>query len=226
VLRLDPRSGRILNVIRGPRTFGSALAATADGIWVGGADIYAQGRSDETLARWIYKIDPARNAVVRSVHLTPTTVIGLVADGRSLWATGWGGVVKLSASGRVLAQQRFDGSGWSLALTPGAIWVAQPFFGNRRRPREQRPASRLLRVTTSKPQRLTVVELDDPPGDVAAAGALVWVGARDGLARSEGTRTPLTFTKIAVDVVPNRIEAFPGGAWVGELHRPQLIKVC
>jgi hypothetical protein len=225
VLRVDPRSGRVLSVIRGPRSFGSALAATADGVWVGGADVYAQGRSDETVARWIYKIDPARNSVVRSVHLTPTTVIDLVGDGSSLWATGWGAVVKVSASGRLLAQQRFDGSGWSMALAPGAVWVAQPFFGNRRRPREQRPARRLLRVTTSKPQRVTVVELGAQPGDVAAASGVVWVGA-GGLGRIEATRTAPTLTKVAVDVVPNRIEAFPGGAWVTELRRSELIRVC
>jgi hypothetical protein len=225
LLRVDPRSGHVVQVIRGPRLFGAAVATTADAVWVGGADIYAQGQGDKTVARFVFKIDPERNAVVRQVHLTPTTVIDLIGDGRSLWATGWGAVVKLSTTGRLLFQQRFGGSGWALALAPGAVWVAQPFFGNRRNPQEQRPARRLVRLMTSGLPRVTVVELDGPPGDVSAAEGAVWVGA-GGLVRIDGTRTAPTLTKVAPGVVPNRIEAFPGGAWVAELDTNELSKIC
>lgn len=228
VLRVDPRSGRLVRIIRGPRLFGAALATTSDAVWVGGADIYARGQWDKTIARLVFKIDPLRNAVVRRIHLTPTTVIDLAGHGRSLLATGWGAVVELSPSGRLLFQQAFRGSGWSIAVTPGTVWVAQPFSWNRnRRVRpEQKPARRLLRITTAAPRRLTVVDLDTPPGDVSAAAGVVWVGAGGGIARIDGSQTVPTLTKVAADVVPNRIEAFRGGAWVGERHANELRKIC
>jgi hypothetical protein len=226
VLRVDPRSGRITSVIRGPRLFGAALATTSDGVWVGGSDTYPEGQLDNTVARWVFKIDPRRNAVVRSVHLAPTTIIDVIGDGRFLWATGWGAVVKLSATGRLLFQQRFDGSGWSMAVAPGAVWVAQPFFGNRRDRRTQKPARRLLRVATSGPRRVAVVELATQPADVSAAAGVTWVGANGGLARLDGTQVPPTVTKVAADVRANRIEAFPGGAWVDELRTNELSKIC
>jgi hypothetical protein len=229
VLRIDPRSGRVVKVIRGRRLFGPALAATSDAVWVGGADIYAKGHDDETLMRWMYKIDPLRNAVVRQVHLAPTTVLDLVGDGRSVWATGWGALVKLSASGRLLFQQRFGGSGWSMAVGPDAVWVAQPFFGTRD-PRSQRPARRLLRFATSGPRRVTVVELAAPPGDVSVAGHIVWVGsavwATGELARIDETQTTPTATGVAGGVAAARIEAFPGGVWVAERNRNELSKIC
>jgi hypothetical protein len=229
VLRVDPRSGRVISVIRGPRLFGVALATTSDAIWVGGNDIVPQAKNNAaTLMRWIFKIDPSRNAVVSSVHLTSTTAIELVGDEGSLWATGWGAVVKLSASGQLLFQQRFDGSGWSLAVTPDAVWVSQPFFGNRD-PRSQRPARRLLRVATVGARRVTVLELDFPPGKVSAAGGLVWVGpaiwATGGLARVDATRTPPALTMIE-SVVPNRIAAFPGGAWIAARDANLVSKIC
>jgi hypothetical protein len=224
LLRLDPRSGRVVRMIRGSVGFGAALAVTSDGVWVGGPDGYPQGHPDQTRARLVFKIDPRLNAVVRRVWLKPTTVIDLISEGSSLWATGWGGVVKLSATGHLLFRKRFDGSGWAMALAPGTVWIAQPFFGNRD-PRTQRPARRLLKVTT-KPPRLTVAELKTPPGDVAAAAGLVWVGSNGGLARFDGTRTPPTLTTVLTSVVPNRIEAFAGGVWVGERHKNELRKVC
>ena len=118
---------------------------------------------------WIYKIDPRRNTVVRQVYLGPTTALDFAADGGSVWVSGWGGVVKVSRSGRLLFQQRFDGVGWSLARTPGAVWVTQPFSGNRRGA-PQRPLRRVLRVATSGPQKVTAIDLSVQPGDVSAAG--------------------------------------------------------
>jgi hypothetical protein len=223
VLRLDPGSGRILSVIRGPILFGSAIATTSDGVWVGGGDVYAKGQWNKSGVRFVFKIDPRRNAVVRRVRIRPTTVIDLAGDGRFLWATGWGAVVKLSPSGRVLFQQRFGGSGWAMALSPGAVWVAQPFFGTRD-PRTQRRARRLLKVAT-QPRRLSVIELDTPPADVAAAAGVVWFGA-GGLARVEAGRTPPAVTKVPLDVGPNRIAAFRGGVWIDELDKNELRKIC
>jgi hypothetical protein len=225
VLRVHPRSGRLLSVVRGPRLFGAALATTSAGVWVGGADIYPQGQPHKAGVYWVYKIDPRRNAVVRSVHLRTTSVIDLLGDGPFLWATGWGAVVKLSELGRLLFQQRFDGSGWSLGLTRGTVWVAQPFFGNRRVRGSQRPARRLLRVATSGPRSVTVVEVESPPGgDISAAGGVVWVMQEGELLRIEGAEASPTPTKIAV--VPGQLEAFAGGAWVLKRGTHELVKIC
>ena len=81
VVRLDAASGRVMSIIRGPRMFGPAIAATSDGVWVGGADVYASGQGDKTLMHWIYKIDPRRNTVVRQVYLRPTTALDFAGDG-------------------------------------------------------------------------------------------------------------------------------------------------
>jgi hypothetical protein len=63
VVRVNVASGRVMSIIRGPRMFGPAIAATADGVWVGGADIYAGGQGDKTLMRGIY------NKVVRHTRI-------------------------------------------------------------------------------------------------------------------------------------------------------------
>jgi hypothetical protein len=223
VLRIDPRTGRVLHVIRGPLLLGAAIAATTEGIWVGGGDVYAPGHPNEAGVRYVFEIDPRRNIVVRTVRLQATTVIDLLAERRSLWATGWGGVVKLSPTGRVVFRQPFYGSGWALARGSGAVWVAQPFSGTRD-PRTQRPARRLLKVTI-RPRRLTTVELEVAPGDVDAGAGVVWLGV-NGLARIDGRETPPTPRKLPLDVRPNRIAAFSGGAWIDELGTTTLTKIC
>jgi hypothetical protein len=226
LLRLDPRTGRVVAVIRGPKTFGSKLASTSDAIWIGGADIFPRGHSELAGVRYVYKIDPRRNAVVRRVRLPgQATVIALAGEDSSLWSVGWWGVVKLSSSGRVLFRHRIDGSGWSLALTPGAVWVAQPWFGTQPVRRQNRPARRLLRIATST-GRLTVVELETQPGGVSAAGGVVWVGANGGLARLDADEMPPTLTRIPVDLVPNYHVAFAGGVWVSELSGNRVSKIC
>jgi hypothetical protein len=227
VLRVDPRTGRVLRVIRGPRALGSKLAATSSAVWVGGADIYPKGHSEQAGVRFVYEIDPRRNAVVRRVRLPgQATVIALVGAGRTLWSVGWWGVVHLSASGRVLFQRPIDGSGWSLALTPGVVWVAQPWFGERPVRRQDRPARRLLRIPVAAPSRATVVELQTQPGGVSAAAGVVWVGANAGLARLDAAQLPPALATAPVDVKPNYHAAFPGGVWVSELHRNRISKIC
>jgi len=227
VLRIDPRSGRVLRVIRGPRALGSKLAATSNAVWVGGADIYPKGHSERAGVRFVYEIDPRRNAVVRSVRLPgQATVIALAAAGRTLWSVGWWGVVHLSASGRVLFRHPIDGSGWSLALTPGVVWVAQPWFGERPVRRQDSPARRLLRIPVAVPSRTTVVELQTQPGGVSAAAGVVWVGANTGLARLDAAQLPPALAPVSVDVTPNYHAAFPGGVWVSELHRNRVSKIC
>jgi hypothetical protein len=227
LLRIDPHSGRMQAVIRGPRTLGSKIAATSDGIWVGGADIFPEGHPERAGVRFVYKIDPRRNAVVRQVRLPGgMTVIDLQGEGSSLWATGWFGVAKISASGRLLFHQSFNGSGWSMALTPGVVWIAEPWFARPFVRRQNRPARRLLRIATSEPRRVTVIELQTQPGAVSAAGGTVWVGANGGLARINAAETPPTLAPVPVSLAPNYHESFPEGVWVSELHRNRVDKIC
>jgi hypothetical protein len=135
-------------------------------------------------------------------------------------------VVHLSASGRVLFDRPIDGSGWSLALTPGVVWVAQPWLGERPVRRQDRPARRLLRITVAAPSRQTVVELSTQPGGVSAAGGVVWVGGNGGLARLDAARLPPTLTDVPVNVRPSYHVAFPGGVWISEHDANRVSKIC
>jgi hypothetical protein len=227
VLRVDPQSGRVVRVIRGPRALGSKLATTSRAVWVGGADIYAKGHPERAGVRFVYEIDPRRNAVARRVRLPgQATVISLAGAGSSLWSVGWWGVVKLSATGRVLFHRPIDGSGWSLALTPGVVWVAQPWFGERPVRRQDRPARRLLRISVAAPARQTVIELPTQPGGVSAAAGVVWVGGNGRLARLDAARLPPVLTAVPLELTPSYHVAFSGGVWVSELHASRVSKIC
>ena len=227
LLGLNPETGRVVRVIRGPRFFGSKIATTTDAVWIGGADIFPKGHSERAGVRFVYKIDPQRNAVVRRVKLpAQATVIDLAGSGGSLWSAGWWGVNRLSASGRVLFRQSIDGSGWSLAVTQRAVWVAQPWLGQRPIRQQNRPARRLLRIATSGTPRVTTIDLHGQPGGVSAAGGIVWLAAEGGLARLTASETPPTLTKIPLDFSTSSIEAFPGGVWVSELRANRVSKIC
>jgi hypothetical protein len=227
LLRIDPQSGRILRTIRGPRAFGGRLAATSDAVWVNGADVYPEGHSERAGVRFVYKIDPRRNAVVRRVRLPgQATVIALLGAGRTLWSVGWWGVVELSASGRVLFYRPIDGSGWSLTLTPGAVWVAQLFLGTRPVRRQDKPVRRLLRFATTGSAQRRVIELRDLPLGLSAAGGVVWVGEKGGLSRLRAAAMPPTLTSVPLRFGPSYHVAFPGGVWVSERGRNRVDKVC
>ena len=227
LLRIDPGTGRVLRLIRGPQALGAKIATTSDAVWIGGADFFPPGHSERAGVRFVYKIDPRRNAVVRRVQLPAhATVIALHGDGRALWSAGWWGVVKLSAAGRVLFFQRIDGSGWSLAQTPGAVWVAQPFFGSRPVRKQDRPARRLLRIATSGVRRISVTELQTQPGHVSSAAGVVWVTANGGLARIDAGEMSPALTRVPVDFSPNYHVPFAGGLWISDLRANRVHKVC
>lgn len=227
LLRIDPSTGRMVRLIRGPKVFGSKIATTSDAVWINGADIYPKGHSERAGVRFVYKIDPRRNTVVRRVRLPrDATVIDLLGDGSSLWSVGWWGVVKLSATGRVLFQQPIDGSGWSMALSPGTVWVAQPWFGTRPVRQQNNPARRLLRISISAPPRRMVLELPTQPGGIAAAGGIVWLGVNGGLGRIDATQASPTVTRTPVNLTPNYASAFPGGVWVSDLQANRVSKIC
>jgi hypothetical protein len=235
LVRIDPRSGRVVSVIRGQNLFGTAVAVTSDAVWVGGNDVYPRGKPDDTLMRWVFEVDPRTNRVVRSLRFAATTAIALAGERRVLWVTGWGAVLSVSPPRRVLVARRFHGSGWSLALTPASVWVAQPFFGDRKTPerqRRQRPAQRLLRI--SKASHATeVLELGGQPGAVSAAAGDVWVSAHAGrtswLGYVRDGRGPLTVTRVATDPPLTSVAslaAFSGGVWVSDYRGSKVGKVC
>jgi DNA-binding SARP family transcriptional activator len=102
VLRIDPRSGRVLAKI--PTPGAAALAPAPGAIWVAGGE---QGGA--------YRIDPAVNAVVARVDLDPYLCC-VVAGGGYAWALNHR-VWKLSSEGRVLSGTPIDGDGANLAWT-------------------------------------------------------------------------------------------------------------
>ena len=232
LLRIDPISGRVLRVIRGPVVFGSKIATTSDAVWINGADIFPQGHSELAGVRFVYKIDPRRNVVVRRVLLPgEATVIDLLGEGSSLWAAGWWGVVQLSASGRTLFEQPINGAAWSMALTPEAVWVVEPWFGTRPVRRQNRSARRLLRISRSGRSRVTGIDLQTQPGGVSAAAGMVWLAASGGLARVDQAVTPPTVVQVDVtgapaDFAPSYHAAFAGGVWVAELNSNRVSKIC
>jgi hypothetical protein len=226
VLRLDPRSGRVLRVIRGAQPLGSALAATTRGVWVGGADTFPQGHEERSGVYFVYEIDPRRGTVVRRVRLR-STVIDLVGDGPALWVTGWLAVPKLSEAGRVLFRQAIIGSGWSIARAGEGVWVTHTFNGSRR-DRNPPPARELYRIRESSKPHLTRIPLEESPWAVSAAGGVAWVAA--GRASHEvlwldDTRTPSP-TAVRVSGLVRGVQAAARGAWVAQLRPSQLSRIC
>jgi hypothetical protein len=230
VLRVDPRSGRVLAVIRASRAYGSRITATAKAIWVGGADVYPKGHSDRAGVRFVYRIDPRRNAVVQRVRLPQgMTVLDLDGEGSSLWVSGWWGVARISNGGRTLFHEPFAGAGWSMAATSRAVWVSLPWFGTPYQ-RRQDPAHRarqILRIERdARRPRVRVIDLPEQPGGVAAAAGTVWMGAGlQGLARIDDTKAPPVVAPTGIDVVPTYIVPFRGGVWVAEATKNRVTKV-
>ena len=223
------RDGRVIAVIRAPKAYGSRIAATAKAVWVGGADVYAKGHSDQAGVRYVYKIDPRLNAVVRQVRLPQgTTVLDLEPDGSTLWVSGWWGVARISHAGRTLFHQPFAGAGWSMARTSRAVWVTLPWSGTpyQRRQDAAHTARQLLRIDRgTRTRRVTVIDLPGQPGGVAAWGNTVWMGGSEGLARIDDTTASPVITPTGIDVVATDLFPFPGGVWVAEGARNRVSKV-
>jgi hypothetical protein len=229
VLRLDPSSGRILDVIRGADAVGSALAATKRTIWVAGADTFPPGHEERSGVYFVYRIDPRRGAVVQRVRLPRSTSIDLLGDGPAVWVTGWRAVVKLSEAGRVLFRQPIVGAGWSLARAGEGVWVAHTFYGSRR-DRNPPPARELLRIREHSKPHLTPIALAESPWDVSAAAGVAWAAAGKSthqVLRVADKRTPSTPTAVPVPGgIVQGIQAVQNGAWVTQLKPNRLSKIC
>ena len=222
LVRLDPRSGRVLAEIRAPapRLFGATLTVTPTAVWIGGADTRLDASS-------IFLVDPRKNAVVRRLGVKVTSGGALVARGPVVWASGWESIVKLSPTGRLLFRQRIGGVAFSIALAPDGVWGAQQFFG-RKYGKPQPAARRLVRITTS-PRRLTVVPLDATPGSIAFAAGSAWVvffpdQHRHVILRVSGM--PPVPEAVPLPGLPGGIAQASDGVWVAERDPNELSKVC
>lgn len=233
VLRISPRTGRVLAVIRMPRGW-SRIATTTRAVWIGGGDVTPgtprrPGVPERTSVRLVYKIDPRTNAIVQRVLLPGgMTVLDLDGEGQSLWIGGWWGVTKLSNAGRVLFHAAYAGAGWSMTRMRGVVWVSLPWSGTpyQRRQDAAHRARQLLRISTaSRTPRVTAIELPRQPGGVEAAGGTIWLGGGDGLARLNDATSPPTVVPSSVVVHPTAMEPFADGVWVAELRKRRLIKV-
>ena len=229
VLRLDPRSGRILRVIRGADAVGSALASTRRTIWVAGADTFPPGHEERSGVYFVYRIDPRRGAVVQRVRLPNSTSIDLVGDGQAVWVTGWHAVPKLSEAGRVLFRQPIVGSGWSVARAGDGVWVAHTFYGSRR-DRNPPPARELLRIREDSRPHLTRIPLDESPWEVSAAAGIAWVAAGQSphqVLRVADTNTSSTPTAVPVPGgTVQGVQAVRNGAWVAQSKPNRLSRIC
>jgi hypothetical protein len=226
VLRIDPRSARVLRVIRGAHPLGSALAATRRAIWIAGADTFPPGHPEQSGVYFVYKIDPRRGAVVQRVRLR-STVIDLVGDGPTFWVTGWIAVPKLSEAGRVLFREPIEGSGWSIARGGEGVWVTHTFDGSRR-DRQPPPARELYRIREFSKPHLARIRLEESPWQVSTASGVAWVAAGRGSHQVlwlDDTRTPSP-TAVPVPGIVQGIQAVPRGAWVAQLKPNQLSRIC
>jgi hypothetical protein len=217
----------VLAVIRASRAYGSRITATSAAIWVGGADVFAKGHSDKAGVRFVYRIDPRRNAVVQRVRLpSGTTVLDLEPEGSSLWVSGWWGVARISDSGRTLFHQAFAGAGWSMAQTPRAVWITMPWTGTPydRRQDGAHAVRRLLRIDR-RTHRLVAIDLAVQPGGVAASTGSVWMGGGQGLALVDDTQTPPVVAPMGVDVAATDLVPFTDGVWVAEGTKNRVTKV-
>lgn len=226
VLRLDPRSGHVLRVIRGAHPLGSALAATSRAIWIAGADTFPKGHPEKSGVYYVYKIDPRRDAVVLRVRLH-STVIDLVGNGPALWATGWIAVPRLSDAGRVRFRQVIAGSGWSIAPAGDGVWVAHTFNGSRR-DRNPPPARDLYRIREHARPHLTRISLEESPWEVSSAGGVAWVAAGRSSHQVlwlDDTRTPSP-TAVSVSGIVRSIQGATRGSWVAQQKPNQLSRIC
>jgi hypothetical protein len=228
VLRINPRTGRVTAVVRRRLGLGTALATSAHAVWVGGPDRYPPHQPERAGVYFVYKIDPRTDTIVERFRLH-STVIDLAGAGRALWITGWYAVAKLSESGRVLLRQPVRGSAWSITRAGDGVWAAHTFYGTRRTPGTPPPARELFRIRDASNPRLTVVDLDESPWLVTAAGDVVWValgGFSHEVARFRDGRPPTTLARIPVHGVVHGLEAARDGVWVAQFTPNALSRIC
>ena len=112
--RVDPSTGRV----RASLAIAAANAVSfgAGAVWVAASDA---GR--------LVRVDPATDSVTRTVQLQPYLCCVAASDD-AVWAMGWR-VWKLSPAGDIVSSIPIDGDGANLAVTGGALWIAEGISG-------------------------------------------------------------------------------------------------
>jgi YVTN family beta-propeller protein len=157
VVRFDPSSDNIVDTIPiGPRTdLSVAMAASADGIWVG-------HRAGPELVR----IDPATDEVAERIqNIDPT---GIAVSQGALWVSDRSGsaVVRLNGSNRIRTTISLGSSPYALAFAGEKLWVAAG--------RDE--LWRILPASNSVDKSLTVGVFQRPGADsIASSSESVWV---------------------------------------------------
>jgi DNA-binding SARP family transcriptional activator/streptogramin lyase len=151
VLRLDPRTGRVLRTIRPLRGAGSAIAFGDGAVWVGGSNA-------------VSRISAALNRETSTIRLEAMPV-ALAAGHGSVWAAlGTAGkVARVDVETEAVETITVGGAPTALAVDRDAVWVAVPSEGA------------VLRID---PERNTVIDrilTGATPTAVAVDGDTVWV---------------------------------------------------
>lgn len=168
VLRVDPRSGRVLARVRLPEPWEqvTTIVAGAGSVWAGGQ------------AGVLWRIDPRRGRVEAAISLPGYQVSALTVDQGGIWvhngdrggAVGrFGTVVRIDPRTNRLMPTVYADHG-SVAVAGGAIWAVQDADLVRTDPTTWQTVAR-LRVG-----RANLV-------DVAAAAGAVWVATADEVMR-------------------------------------------
>ncbi|HVF77339.1 MAG TPA: ABC transporter substrate-binding protein, partial [Solirubrobacteraceae bacterium] len=151
VVRIDPRTNRIVATIRGLQA--RAVAAGA-GVWVLGID--------GTIAR----IDRRTNRIAVRDRIGASAVASLTAGGGAAWvsAPGDGTVWRVDPGPRLVMRTIDVGAGaGDLSFGAGSVWVANPLRGT------------LARIDPATNRVTRTLQLGGTPRAVAAAADGVWV---------------------------------------------------
>jgi DNA-binding SARP family transcriptional activator len=151
VLRLNPRTRRVLRDIRPSRGAGGAIAFGEDALWVGGSNA-------------VSRISPALNRVTSTVRLEAMPV-ALAAGHGSVWvalATA-GKVARVDAETEAVESIPVGGAPTALAVDRDAVWVVVPSEGA------------VLRIDPDRNAVVARILTGATPTAVAVAGDTVWV---------------------------------------------------
>lgn len=152
--RIDPRTSRVVAVIRGVQA--RAVAAGPEGVWLLG--------EDGTIAR----VDPERNAIVQRERIPASAVGSLALGAGAAWvsAPGDGTLWRVDVGERLQLRTVDVGRGVTdVAFGAGRVWLVNPLQST---------------VTSVDPERNAMVDTLTVPGvprALAVAGDTVWVAS-------------------------------------------------
>lgn len=151
VLRLDPRTYRVVASIRPRRGAGAAIAFGDDALWVGGSNA-------------VSRVSPALNRVTSTIRLEAMPV-ALAAGHGSVWAAlaTAGKVARVDAETEAVETIRVGGAPTALAVGRDAVWVAVPSEGA------------VLRIDPERNAVVARIVTGATPTAIAVTGDSVWV---------------------------------------------------